>query len=135
MKRVFNYRNTAIALFTVFTTAMAPATQASEDPKTAIIELKFIGNFRSKPVFELHFNNNGVAQEYILNIRDEFGNSLYKEKINSNVFSKKFMLNTEELEDDILRFEISSVSDNKVVIYEINRNTRVVEDVKISKVN
>ena len=135
MKRLFNFRNTAMALATVLSTMAMPAAHATEDPKTADVELKFLGNFRNKPVFELTFNLKSAENDYVLNIRDEFGNSLYRESIKSSMFTKKFMLNTEEVEDDILRVEVTSRKNDYKIVYEINRNTHVVEEVLINKVN
>jgi hypothetical protein len=136
MKTTFSVRNAAIAFFTVLNfTAFVPVAGATEDPKASGVELKFLGNFRSKPVFELQFNSPAVAGDYLINIRDQFGNSLYREVMKSKILSKKFMLNTDEIEDDFLRFEVTNRKDNSTVVYEINRNSHVVEDVLISKLN
>jgi hypothetical protein len=131
MKRVFNLRNTAIAVAALISTSI----HATEDPKTAAVEFKFIGNFRNKPVFELNFNNKSVEKDYVLNIKDEFGNSLYRETINGEVLNKKFMLNTDEVEDDVLRVEITSRKNNHTVVYEINRSSHTTEEISISKLN
>jgi hypothetical protein len=136
MKTVFNYRNIAIALFTVLTVAIAPATHATDDKNnTATVELKFIGNFRNNPVFELNITNPGTENEFVINIRDEFGNSLYREALSSNTISKKFLLNAEEIGDDKVRFEITSRKTNKTIVYEINQSTRIVDEVSVTKVN
>ena len=45
------------------------------------------------------------------------------------------MLNTDEIEDDILRVEISSRKNNHTVVYEINRGVHTVQNVSINKVN
>ena len=134
MKRVLSPRNCAIALASFFSFAMAPMVQATEDPKTTPVELKFLGNFRNKPVFELTFNNTGLEKDYSLHIRDEYGNSLYHENLSSKTASKKFMLNIEELEDDALKVVVSRKG-NKAAVYTINRNSHVVEEVSVNKVN
>jgi hypothetical protein len=133
MKKVFNYRNTVVALMVLLTTAMAPAAHATDDKNLVSAELKFIGNFRSKPVFELTFTNPGTQSDFVVNIRDEFGNSLYRESLNSSVGSKKFLLNTDEIGDDVLRFEITSKQNNKTVVYEVNQNSRFVEEVYVTR--
>ena len=133
MKSVINFRNTAIALLTVFATAMATSVHATDDKDNVAAELRFIGNFRSKPVFELTFTNPGVQAEFIVNIRDEYGNSIYKETVNSSVISKKFMLNTDEITDDVLRFEITSKQNNKTIVYKVNQTSRLVEDIAVTK--
>lgn len=137
MKSVFNFRNTAIALLTVVTLAIAPAAQAiDETNNTAAVELKFLGNFKNKPVFELNFKPGTADNEYVVIIRDSFGNSLYRENVNSNVISKKFMLNIEEVGDgEALRFEITGKKSNKTVVYEINQNTHYIEETLVKKIN
>ncbi|MBN8674684.1 MAG: hypothetical protein J0L56_11150 [Chitinophagales bacterium] len=137
MKSVFNFRNTAIALLTVVTLAIAPAAQAiDETNNTAAVELKFLGNFKNKPVFELNFKHGTADNEYVVIIRDSFGNSLYRENVNSNVISKKFMLNIEEVGDgEALRFEITGKKSNKTVVYEINQNTHYIEETLVKKIN
>lgn len=137
MKSVFNFRNTAIALLTVVTLAIAPAAQAiDETNNTATVELKFLGNFKNKPVFELNFKPGTADNEYVVIIRDSFGNSLYRENVNSNVISKKFMLNIEEVGDgEALRFEITGKNSNKTVVYEINQNTHYIEETLVKKIN
>lgn len=137
MKSVLNFRNTAIALLTVVTLAIAPAAQAiDETNNNAAVELKFLGNFKNKPVFELNFKPGTADNEYVVVIRDSFGNSLYRENVNSNVISKKFMLNIEEVGDgEALRFEITGKKSNKTVVYEINQNSRYVEETLVKKIN
>lgn len=137
MKSVLNFRNTAIALLTVVTLAIAPAAKAiDETNNTAAVELKFLGNFKNKPVFELNFKPGTADNEYVVVIRDSFGNSLYRENVNSNVISKKFMLNIEEIGDgEALRFEITGKKSNKTVVYEINQNNHYVEETLVKKIN
>ncbi len=135
MKTVFNYRNIAIALVTMVTFAVAPAANATDDKNTSTVELRFLGNFRNQPVFELNITSPGAEKEFVINIRDIYGNSLYREVISSAVTSKKFLLNTEEIEDDKIRFEITGRKSNKTVVYEVNQNSRYVEETFITKVN
>lgn len=125
----------AIALVTFLTLAVSPAVHATDDKNNASVELKFIGNYKNKPVFELNFAQAGADTEYIVVIRDEYGNSIYRETFNSNVQSKKFLLNTDEIGDDTLRFEITGKKSNTTVVYAVNQNSRFVEEVSITKVN
>jgi hypothetical protein len=135
MKRVFNFRNTAVALGTVMATFLASAAYANEDPKTVAVEFKYVGLFRSNPVFELQFTNTGTEKDYILIIKDEYGNTLYRESLPGAALNKKFMVNTDEITDSKIRIEISSRKNNHTVVYEINRNNHVTEEIKISRIN
>jgi hypothetical protein len=133
MKKVFNYRNTAIALFTALTLTISASANATDDknPATAV-ELKYIGNFNNKPVFELKINKAVEGGQYLVNIRDEDGNSLYRETLTA---SKKFMLNTDEIGNDVLRFEITGKADNSKLVYTVNQNSRFIDEVSVTKLD
>jgi len=128
-----NTRLIAIALVASFTVAFAAPAMANDDRKIIPVELKFVGNLKSQPLFHLVFS--GTEQnEYTVVIRDEYGNLLYKENVKGATFTKKFLLNTEELGDAELKFEITGKNNEKPVVFEINNQSRFVEDVVISKV-
>jgi hypothetical protein len=135
MKTIINYRNMVLALVTFLTLAVSPAANATDDKNATSVELKFIGNYKNKPVFELQFAQAGTDNEYVVVIRDEYGNSIYRETFSSNILSKKFLLNTDEIGDDTLRFEITGKTSNKTVVYAVNQNSRFVEEVSVTKVN
>ena len=135
MKTIFNLRNIALALVTILTFAVSPAANATDDKTNAAVELKFIGNYKNNPVFELNFAQAGADNEYVVVIRDEYGNAIYRETFSSNILSKKFLLNTEEIGNDTLRFEITGKKSNKTVVYSVNQNTRFVDEVSVTKVN
>lgn len=65
---------------------------------------------------------------------DEYNTVLYKDVVKANNTTKKFLLNTEELGNVGLRFQITGRKSNKTVVYEVNRNARVVEDLVVNKV-
>ena len=135
MKKIFsNNRLIAIALITVFTVAASVTTANAGNFRYLPIELKLVGNINDQPVFQLsHVGTPGVQDEFTVVIRDENGSSLYRENIKGEGFSKKFLLNKDEIGDGKLRFEITSKKTSKTVVYEVNRNTREVEDLVISK--
>lgn len=128
MKKIFNNSKLiAIAFFTVFTTAAAPTAFANSG-KELPIELKFIGNINNKTIFQLVVAGNNLNTEYILTIRDPFGNSIYRENIKADNFFKKFLFDSDELGDDVLEFEVYCRKNDKSVRYKINRLTYVTEE-------
>lgn len=136
MKTQINFRNSLIAVITLFATALTTTVHATDDKNAASIELKFIGNLKDKPVFELNIINPGSEKEFVLNIRDENGNSLYKETLKGGVTSKKFMVNTDEINlDEVLRFEITGKESKKTYIYEVNQHSRYIAETLVNKVN
>ena len=136
MKKILsNNRLIAFAFFTVFTVAISPAAMAGEKNPVVPVELKFAGLIKNQPVFQLNFSGNPEQDEFTIIITDEYGNSLYSENIKGENFTKKFLLNTDEIGDNNLRFEILSNKTKKSVVYEINRNTRIVQEMIIKEVN
>src|ERR1700730_5804435 len=106
MKRVFkNNRLIAIAFFTVFSVAAAPAVMANGSNPAIPVELKLVGSIKNQPLFQLNFTGNAEENEFTIIIRDDAGNSLYRENIKGEVFSKKFLVNTEEMEFGKIVFE------------------------------
>ena len=135
MKKIFsNNRLIAIAFFTMFTAGITPSLLAN-DPKPPVpVELTFAGYIKNQPLFQLNFTGNAQQDEFTIIISDEYGIALYKENIKGEIFNKKFLLNTDEIGDNTLRFEIFCKKTNNSVTYEVNRNSRLIQDVKIREI-
>ncbi len=133
MKKIFsNSRLIAIAFFTVFIAAAIPAALANNS-KDLPVELKFIGSINNQAIFQLKISANSQHDDYTLIIRDETGNSIYRENIKAESFSKKFLFDTEELGDDTLLFEVLCRKSNKSVVYRINRQYHYREEILVSE--
>ncbi|TMI68600.1 MAG: hypothetical protein E6H09_22085 [Bacteroidetes bacterium] len=134
MKTNINVRLVAIAFVALFMTAFISPASANDEKNVIPVELKFIGTAKNnQPVFHLVFNS-AEEREFIVTIRDEYGNILYKDKVKGSSFTKKFVINREELGDSDLKFEITGKDYDKPVVFEINNHTRTVEDVVINKI-
>jgi len=122
MEKIFlNKRIVVIAFFTVFSTAVMPAKAHESDPVP--VELRFIRWVKDQPIFQFDFRGNLQNDEFTIMIRDEFNNILHKENIKGEFFSKSFLLNTNEVADDTLYFEIRSKKSNQSKVYPVNRHT------------
>lgn len=130
--RKISTRLLAIALVASFAIAFASPALANEDKKTVPVELKFIGNVKDQPLFHLVFSGKEETQ-YTIVIRDENGNALYRDNLKGTNFIQKFLLNTETLDGAKLKFEVSSKSYEKPVVFEVNTEYRYVEDVVVNK--
>ncbi|MBK9571173.1 MAG: hypothetical protein IPQ06_12205 [Chitinophagaceae bacterium] len=129
MKKIFNNnRLIALAFFTVFSVATSPAVMAHDKNPSVPVEMKFAGLLNNQPMFQLSFYGNAQQDEFTISIRDENGNSLYRENIKGENFTKKFLLNTDEIGDDTLLFEILSKKTGKTVVYSVNRFSRLAQD-------
>jgi len=132
MKKVsINTRILAIALAAIFNMAFLSPAFAIDEKKVIPVDLKFIGNIENKPVFELTFVN-ADENEYTVVVRDEYNTVLYRNNVKGNA-TKKFMLNIEELGNTGIQFEITGKKTDKKVVYEVNKNSRFIEDVVINK--
>ncbi|MDP4264060.1 MAG: hypothetical protein Q8941_16150 [Bacteroidota bacterium] len=123
----------AIALVASFTMAFASPASANDDKKLIPVEMKYAGNMKDQPLFHLVFTGT-EEREFTICIRDENGNTLYREIVKGASFTRRFLLNTDELGDTELKFEISSKSYEKPVVFEINRESRLVESLVVNKV-
>ncbi|MBN8685867.1 MAG: hypothetical protein J0M10_02570 [Chitinophagales bacterium] len=130
---VNNNRVFVIALLAVLTTAFAPAANAADRKPALPAEVKFVGKVQNNPVFELTVNGSGLQEDYVVNVKDEYGNTLHVENIKADGFTKKFMLTLEESSDYSIQFVISSKTTKKSVQYTINNSTRNIEEVTVSK--
>ena len=133
--KVFNPRVFAIAAIFVFTIAfIVPAPAQSNGDKNASVELKFIGNIENQPVFILNFNN-AEEDEFTVVVRDETDNILYRDILKGENLSRKFMINTEGQEVASIKFEVTGKKTAKTIVYEINKKSRVIEDVVVNRKN
>jgi hypothetical protein len=134
MKKIFrNNRLIAIAFFTVFSAGSASVARANDSSYVVPVELKFIGSINNQPLFQLSFAGNPLQDEFTITIRDEEGNPLYKENIKGENFTKKFLVNNDEIGDDTLRFEIICKKTKKIVVYEVDRHTRFLEETLVKE--
>jgi len=120
-----------IALFMAFSfiaTAVSANDGAKDTPGT---ELKYLGIINDQPIFQLNLNSD-KEEYFVISVKDQFGETLYSEKVKTKTFTRNFRLDTETLEDAILRVEVKS-GNNKPEVFTINRNTRFYEETSINK--
>ncbi len=132
MKKIFsNNRLIAIAFLTMFSVGAASSVSASDKTPLVPVTLRFTGHVNKLPVFELSFRGNAQQDNFTIFINDEFDNELYRENIKGEVFTKKFALNTEELGDKTIRFEIYCNNTKKSARFEVNRNSKTIQEVEV----
>ena len=135
MKKVLiNTRIFAIALAVTFTTAFNSPALAIDEKKPIPVEMKLVGNVENQPVFELIFTGT-EENEFMIVVRDEFNYELYRDNIKAGHVTQKFLLNTEELGDAAIQFEITDKKSNETVIFEVNKKQSFIEVAVISKRN
>ena len=129
--KIMRYRVMALSLALFLSSTFSFSASATNSNDSAAVQLRFIGNLNKQPVFELNLDN--IDQdEYYITISDEEGTLLYFDKIRSKNFSRKFQVNTDEIQGD-LRVEVKSKKNNKTEVYRINSVTRFVQETFVTK--
>lgn len=115
-----------LALFT-FGTVLTANAQDGNNP----VAIKYIGSIGNQPVFQVEFDNQ-TEEEILVVLKDSDGNTLYTEKFQGKHFAKRFQLS--RYENDLqVTLSLTSRKDRQTQQYQINRATRMVEDVTVTK--
>jgi hypothetical protein len=82
-------------------------------------------------LFEVKVDN-AEGEKFTIFVKDEHGTTIYRGVYNDKDFRKRFVL--PRTDSGRLTFSIKSESDAKSESFEINTNTRIVEEVTVKKV-
>lgn len=128
-----NFKKMALTVSAILILSLGQTTMANDTvPKNPLpVEFNYVGISNDKPVFLLTINNT-ETDEFVINIKDQFGYVLYSEKVEGTNFSRKFLLNA-EIDAVGIRVEVKSKKTNTSNVYSVKGNTRYVQDVYISK--
>jgi len=127
--KIRNYGTIALALAFSFITTVSWANDGGND--TPAVSLKYIGLVQNQPMFQLDLNSVEETDFYV-SIKDQSGQVIYSEKIKAKNFTRNFRIDTEHLDDAILKVEVRD-GNKKPSVFTINRNTRYYEETSISK--
>lgn len=127
--KIRNFGTIALAVAFSFVATVSWATDGKND--TPAVSLKYIGLVQNQPMFQLDLSSVEETHFYV-SIKDQFGQVIYNEKITAKNFTRNYRLDTENLEDAILKVEVRD-GNNKPQVFTINRNTRFYEETSISK--
>jgi len=100
---------------------------------TSPVEFKYIGKLEQHPVYQLNISN-ADNDEYYISFSDQSGNVLYSSNTKSGPFSQRFMINADEIGNEILTVTITSRKTNKSQVYTIKRHQNVVEENIVTRV-
>ena len=124
-----NYGTIALAVAFSFIATVSWATDGRND--TPAVSLKYIGVVQNQPMFQLDLNSVEETDFYV-SIKDQYGQVFFSEKIKAKNFTRNFRLDTESLDDAVLKVEVRD-GNKKPEVFTINRNTRYYEETSISK--
>jgi len=120
----------ALSLFFVLSLNLTASATDEKTPSSIVV--KMISAVDETPVFQLDLNNKEV-EEFYVTIKDNFGNTLYADKVKGSNISKKFKLNPEGMTDETIRIEVKSKKTNKSEVYTINRSSKYVSETVVNK--
>jgi hypothetical protein len=120
----------ALSLFFVLSLNLTASATDEKTPSSIVV--KMISAADEAPVFQLDLNNK-ESEEFYLTIKDNFGNTLYADKVKGSNISKKFKLNPEGMTDETIRIEVKSKKTNKSEVYTINRSSKYVSETVVNK--
>jgi hypothetical protein len=96
-------------------------------------EVKYIGSTEGDPMFNVVYNNSTGAR-FSVKVLDNEGHQLFQGVYTDKKFDRKFKV-ADAANYSKLIFVIRNFQDNSVQSFEINSNTRMVEDVEVTEVN
>ena len=123
----------AIAIFSLLSFTSVLASKTPDSISTLPVELNYMGVVKNQPLFELSFSGSEEENEFNITIVDENGYVFYNENLKGKKFIKQFLFNAEDLSNAKIHFEITGKKSGKTVIYNINRQTKVIEEINVSK--
>lgn len=130
-KALNNVLALAILVFTL--TFSATQAQASDIKKEAPVEIKYLGSFEGKPLFQINLTNEDSREVY-LTLSDDHGNMIYSDIVKDKTYSRKIQFDGAELSDLKLTLTLRSKKDYQTQSFQINKSTRTVEDIAVEKV-
>lgn len=124
---------TIMATISLFFSNPALAFTKDSSNNGSRVELKVIGTFNDRSVFQLKVSDNLTKDIFSISIRDSYGNTIYQELVRKGDFSKKFLFDNEEINDETLEMEVYNRTTKQSIIYEIKRSYATTEDVVINQ--
>lgn len=123
----------ATALFMVLLFAQANATDTTEYTNSLPVELKFAGTIKNQPLIQLKFSGTEEETEFNITITDQNGFEFYNTTVKGKNMVKQFLLNTNDLEDAVLLFEITGKKSGKKAVYKVSRQQQETELMDVVK--
>ena len=100
--------------------------------KGGTADVKFVPITETRGVFNVSYDNT-AASRFSLQIQDEDGNPLYQHIYTDRKFNKNFQLADPENYPRLI-FVIHNLSDNTFQRFEVEANTRLIEEVDVREV-
>ncbi|HAO47255.1 MAG TPA: hypothetical protein PLZ45_08725 [Ferruginibacter sp.] len=123
----------ALSLISVMLFSTANAADTAYGVTSLPVELKYAGNYNNQPLIQLNFNGTKEENLFRITVTDQAGVILYNGNVKGENFSKQFLLNTDDLGDAVLTFEITGAKSGKSVSYQVSRQKKTTEQMNVVK--
>lgn len=110
--------------------ATSAQAQSTDVVKTAVV--KHLGNTGETMNFQVKYEN-VTGERFAVTVRDHDGGVLFQEFFTDKQFDKKFKI--PKADNERVTFQIRSVKENVPQTFEINTNTRMIEEVIVKRVD
>ena len=124
--RFFAFTVTAILL------SASASLQAQTTETVAPVAIRHLGNTTESMNFQVKYENE-TGSKFAVVVRDQENNILFHEYYTDKKFDKKFSL--PKIDNSKVIFQIKNVKDNSAQTFEVNTNTRLVEEVIVKRVD
>ena len=95
-------------------------------------EVNYIGSPDGEPMFHVVYNNSTGAR-FSVRVLDADGHQIYQGVFSDKKFDKKFQIATNDLSGKLV-FVVRNFQDNSVQSFQVESDTRMVEDVEVKEV-
>ena len=123
----------AIAIFSLLSFTAVFAGKTPDSISNLPVELNYMGVVKNQPLFQLNFTGSEEENEFNITIVDENGYVFYNATVKGGKFSKQFLFNAEDLSASKIHFEITGKKSGKTVTYNINSQTKVIDEINITR--
>ena len=123
----------AVAIFSLLSFTSVFANKTPDSVSNLPVELNYMGVVKNQPLFQLNFSGSEEENEFNITIIDESGYVFYNANVKGEKFSKQFLFDAEDLSATKIHFEITGKKSGKTVTYNINRQTKVIEEINVTK--
>jgi hypothetical protein len=120
------------AALTGVLSAHATINEPEKKGSASTAEVSYIGTLDGEPVFHVVYNNSTGAR-FAIRLLDADGHQIYQGVFSDKKFDKKFQIATTDLSGKLV-FVVRNFQDNSVQSFQVDADTRMIEDVEVKEV-
>lgn len=126
-------KNTIIALGVLAIAGLSYPSMAAPGTKDPVVVLKTAGQEANQPVLVLEIANS-MKDLYFITITDQDKVVLYDETAKEEQISRRFRLDTDDLNNAVLKVTVTGRKTAKPSVFEIRLNTKTVREAQVTTV-